>query len=112
MYSSNSRRQFVKDTSASLGLLFLPQIPKGLNSYPDRRRKIACAGGHPDDPESGCGGTLARLQAEGHEVTVIYLITAEAGIEGKDHEQAARIRKQKSVNACKILNAGKSVRLR
>jgi len=34
---------------------------------------VICVGGHPDDPESGCGGTLARYTAAGHRVTIIYL---------------------------------------
>jgi LmbE family N-acetylglucosaminyl deacetylase len=49
-------------------------------------------GGHPDDPESGCGGTLARYTAVGHTVTIIYLTRGEVGIQGKAHEEAAAIR--------------------
>ena len=30
-------------------------------------------GGHPGDPEYGCGGTVARLAAAGHEVVLLYL---------------------------------------
>ena len=35
--------------------------------------KVACVGAHPDDPESGCGGTLARYSQAGHRVTILYL---------------------------------------
>jgi LmbE family N-acetylglucosaminyl deacetylase len=69
------------------------------------KKKIVCVGGHPDDPESGCGGTLAKLVKAGHDVTVIYLTGGEAGITGKSHEQAAEIRKEEAINACAILNA-------
>ena len=55
--------------------------------------KILCIGGHPDDPESGCGGTLAKLSAAGHDVTAVYLTRGEAGIGGKSHVEAAAIRK-------------------
>jgi len=41
----------------------------------------------------------------GHEVTIIYLTTGEAGIPGKTHDEAAAIRKQEALNASKILNA-------
>jgi LmbE family N-acetylglucosaminyl deacetylase len=68
------------------------------------KKKIVCVGGHPDDPESGCGGTLAVLANAGHDVTIIYLTTGEAGIPGTSHDDAARIRKQEAINACKILN--------
>jgi LmbE family N-acetylglucosaminyl deacetylase len=69
------------------------------------KKKIVCVGGHPDDPESGCGGTLASLVQKGHEVTIIYLTTGEAGIEGKSHAEAAAIRKSEAINACEVLQA-------
>ena len=72
---------------------------------PARRLRVVCVGGHPDDPESGCGGTLARYAAAGHTVTVIYLTRGEAGIRGKAHDEAARIRSAECEAACKILGA-------
>jgi LmbE family N-acetylglucosaminyl deacetylase len=62
-------------------------------------------GGHPDDPESGCGATLARYSAAGHNVTIIYLTRGEAGIKGKTHEEAARIRTDEANKACVVLGA-------
>ena len=67
--------------------------------------KIVCVGGHPDDPESGCGGTLARYAEAGHRVSIIYLTRGEAGIRGKSHEEAAAIRSAECETACKILGA-------
>ena len=101
----NTRRQFVKHTAAGLGLLTLPALLNANPSAPMEKKKIVCVGGHPDDPESGCGGTLAKLINAGHEVTIIYLTTGEAGIPGTGHDDAARIRKQEAINACKILKA-------
>lgn len=72
---------------------------------PVSKKKIICVGGHPDDPESGCGGTLARLSAAGHDVTAIYLTTGEAGIMGKSHVEASQLRKKEAINACAILKA-------
>ena len=37
------------------------------------KMKVIVAGGHPGDPEYGCGGTIARLTALGHEVVLLYL---------------------------------------
>jgi len=34
-------------------------------STPTRNLKIVVVGAHPDDPESGCGGTMARLTDAG-----------------------------------------------
>jgi len=95
----------MKNTSAGIGLLSLPSILAAKDQVPDERKKIVCIGAHPDDPESGCGGTLAKLRNAGHGVTIIYLTTGEAGITDKTHDQAAAIRKQEAINACKILDA-------
>ena len=38
-----------------------------------RKLKIIVTGGHPGDPEYGCGGTVARFTALGHEVVLLYL---------------------------------------
>ncbi len=102
--SHNSRRAFVKTAAAGLGFLSLPSLLHGQADNDDvGKRKIVCLGGHPDDPESGCGGTLAKLIHAGHDVTIIYLTTGEAGIDGKSHNEAAAIRRQEAINACKIL---------
>ena len=102
---ANSRRQFIKGTTMGIGLLTLPGLLMADTHIATQKRKIVCVGGHPDDPESGCGGTLAKLANLGHEVTIIYLTTGEAGIPGASHDDAARARKQEAINACKILNA-------
>jgi LmbE family N-acetylglucosaminyl deacetylase len=70
-----------------------------------RTLKIVCSGGHPDDPESGCGGTLARYAELGHQVTILYLTRGEAGIRGASHEESARTRSAECAAACKILGA-------
>jgi len=101
--SSHTRRDFVKTTG--LGLLTLPALLQAHPLSASGKKKVVCFGGHPDDPESGCGGTLAKLANIGHEVTIIYLTTGEAGIEGKTHDEAAAIRKQEAINACAILKA-------
>ena len=67
--------------------------------------RIVCVGGHPDDPESGCGGTLARYAAAGHDVTIVYLTRGERGIDGKSLDEAARIRTAEADAACKIIGA-------
>ena len=35
--------------------------------------KVVVTGGHPGDPEYGCGGMVARYTDLGHEVVVLYL---------------------------------------
>jgi LmbE family N-acetylglucosaminyl deacetylase len=72
------------------------------SSYAQSKR-IVCVGAHPDDPESGMGGTIAKYISEGHQVTIIYLTTGEAGIEGVSHENAAKIRKKEAECANELL---------
>lgn len=95
----SSRRQFVATTLGTLGAMTIPV--SGFSSVP--KLKVVCVGGHPDDPESGCGGTLIRFAQAGHEVTVIYLTRGEAGIEGKSHADAATIRTKESLAACEVM---------
>ena len=68
-----------------------------------RKLKILCAGGHPDDPESGAGGTMARYAELSHDAINLYLTRGEGGIKGKSHEEAAAIRSAEIEKACAIL---------
>jgi len=72
---------------------------------PEKKLKVLVAGAHPDDPETGCGGTMLRYALAGHEVIAYYLTRGEAGIPGKTHTEAARIRTAELEKACRILHA-------
>lgn len=72
---------------------------------PSERKKILVIGAHPDDPETGAGGTMCLLADAGHEVVCVYLTRGEAGIAGKTHEEAAAIRVIESRNACAVTGA-------
>jgi len=72
---------------------------------PVRALKVVVVGGHPDDPESGCGGTIARYTDMGHKVTILYLTRGESGIDGVSMREAAHIRTAESLKACSILKA-------
>jgi LmbE family N-acetylglucosaminyl deacetylase len=102
MKNASSRRRFMKQTAAGIGFLSLPALLSA-NINATEKLKIVCLGGHPDDPESGCGGTLAKFTTAGHPVTIIYLTRGEAGIPGKSHGDAAAIRSKEALEACKIL---------
>jgi N-acetylglucosamine malate deacetylase 1 len=70
-----------------------------------KKLKIIAAGGHPDDPESGAGGTIARYADLGHDAVNLYLTRGEGGIKGKSAEEAAAIRTAEIEKACAILKA-------
>jgi LmbE family N-acetylglucosaminyl deacetylase len=64
-----------------------------------KRLKVVVAGGHPGDPEYGCGGTIARFAELGHEVILLYLNEGDWG----DTPAATRLAEAK--RACEILKA-------
>jgi len=105
-----TRRSFVKQSVAVVGPAMvaastLPLLATDDQAGAARKLKIVCVGGHPDDPESGCAGTLARYAALGHAVTIVYLTRGERGIPGKSLDEAAKIRSAESEAACKIMGA-------
>ena len=100
--SALSRRRFVGQSVAVAAAPALVGLGEPRATAP---LKIVCVGGHPDDPESGCGGALARYAASGHDVTIVYLTRGERGIDGKSLDEAARIRTAESETACRILGA-------
>jgi LmbE family N-acetylglucosaminyl deacetylase len=102
---NSSRRRFVKNSLAGIGILSSPSVFKPRSPEEKKSLKVVCVGGHPDDPESGCGGTLAKFTQAGHVVTIVYLTRGEAGIPGKSNDEAAKIRTHEAEEACKILQA-------
>jgi LmbE family N-acetylglucosaminyl deacetylase len=106
--SDVSRRDFVKRSLATVG----PAVAASALPIPSADAEpavaplnILCVGAHPDDPESGCGGTLARYAALGHTVKIVYLTRGERGVTGKSLDDAARIRTAESNDACRIIGA-------
>jgi LmbE family N-acetylglucosaminyl deacetylase len=97
--SNSSRRDFVRSSIAAPAAL-LPGQQGAKRSF-----NVLCVGAHPDDPESCCGGTLARYSALGHRVTILYLTRGERGIPGKSLDEAAAIRTAECEAACRILGA-------
>lgn len=72
---------------------------------------IVVTGGHPGDPEYGCGGTVARHTKQGHRVTLLYLNRGDDPHDGPAACAAAiaadRVtpRVQEAMAACRILGA-------
>src|SRR5713101_2181708 len=92
-----TRRSFLQE-SITLGAPVvlaanaLPLAVGGVQTAALRGLKVICVGAHPDDPESGCGGTLLRYAEAGHSVAIVYLTRGERGIRDKSLAEAARIR--------------------
>ena len=108
-----SRREFINKAAGGIGFLgtmgagaFSRDLQQNTTSNPaPGKLKIVVTGGHPGDPEYGCGGTIARYTGAGHEVVLLYLNRGEAGIDGKSYSEAGKIRSAEALQACEILKA-------
>ena len=65
--------------------------------------RIVVTGGHPGDPEYGCGGTIARFTARGHDVTLLYLNRGDPLEASSDKRPFPRV--AEATRACEILKA-------
>src|SRR5204863_3854455 len=103
--SRSTRRQFVKNTATGLGLLSLPSLLHAQKENRVEKKKIVCVGAHPDDPETGCGGTLAKLAGQSHRVSIVYLTRGEAGIKNGDGKTTSELRTAEALRASALLGA-------
>lgn len=55
------------------GALAVGALPSDASYGLQRKLKVIVTGGHPGDPEYGCGGTAALYADQGHEVVLLYL---------------------------------------
>lgn len=73
---------------------------------PSSRLKIVVTGGHPGDPECGCGGTIARYAKLGHDVVLLYLNRGQGYCaETTDPNRCGEVRTAEARKACEILKA-------
>jgi LmbE family N-acetylglucosaminyl deacetylase len=68
-----------------------------------RKLKVVVTGGHPGDPEYGCGGTVARYAAAGNDVVLLYLNRGQKACPDPDPEANPRVAEARK--ACAILHA-------
>jgi LmbE family N-acetylglucosaminyl deacetylase len=100
-----TRRQLLTTSTVAAAGTLAATVRGATPTSSSLKWKVVVAGAHPDDPETGCGGTIVRYTDQGHEVTALYLTRGEAGIRGKSHRQAAAIRTAECEKSCRILKA-------
>jgi LmbE family N-acetylglucosaminyl deacetylase len=88
-----SRRNFLAGSTA-----FVPSLAA-------KKLKVVVTGGHPGDPEYGCGGTVAKYTGLGHEVTLLYLNRGEKGCAGQTPKACGATRVAEAQKACEFLKA-------
>jgi LmbE family N-acetylglucosaminyl deacetylase len=101
-----SRRELLVQSSVLGSTLALTSVAASeISDVPTRTKalKVIVTGGHPGDPEYGCGGTVARYTDLGHEVVLLYLNKGERPDEPADRAGATRV--AEAQKACEILTA-------
>lgn len=95
-----NRREVLRGAGGLAGVAAIAASGQGATPGNDhaRKLKIVVTGGHPGDPEYGCGGTIARLGRLGHDVVLLYLNNGA-------WETSAEIRMAEAKKACEILKA-------
>ncbi len=80
------------------------QLPRAEGAGREQRKlKLIVTGGHPGDPEYGCGGTIARYTDLGHDVALLYLNRGEWPPSAAKNAGVARV--LEATKACEILKA-------
>jgi N-acetylglucosamine malate deacetylase 1 len=95
------RNLLIGASGVASGLVFgLPAMEAiAQPASPERKLKFIVTGGHPGDPEYGCGGTVARLTQLGHGVILLYLN------DGAWPPTPSSTRVAEAKRACEILKA-------
>jgi len=93
-----NRREVLKSAGLAAGAAAMKATAQSSSSQPDRKYKFVVVGGHPGDPEYGCGGTIARLTGMGHDVVLLYMNDGA-------WETSAATRIAEAKHACQILKA-------
>ncbi len=97
--------RFLSRRNLLIGSVATGSIKAASSVIPPRKLKVVVTGGHPGDPEYGCGGTVARYTDLGHEVTLLYLNRGEKGCPGKSAQACAATRVAEGEKACEILES-------
>ncbi len=101
MAAIHRRRFLVASGTVALSRVYA----RGKQTAVGRKLKVVVAGGHPGDPEYGCGGTISRYAEMGHEVTLLYLNRGEKGCAAMTNQRCGDLRTAEARNACKLLGA-------
>lgn len=106
-----SRRLFLNSACAMVALPPLVEMDRlradetstTESSAAERKLRVVVTGGHPGDPEYGCGGTIARYTDMGHEVVLLYLNKGDPA--ETPSRPASGAREKEAGKACEILGA-------
>src|SRR5438045_9334751 len=95
-----SRRSLLTTTACAVATSGLRAETSG-----PAKLKVIVTGGHPGDPECGCGGTIARYTDLGHDVVLLYLNSGQAYCGQDKSKDCGAMRTAEAEKACAILKA-------
>jgi len=94
-------------TAVAVGLPLISagteELPGQQSSTTKAKLKVVVTGGHPGDPEYGCGGTIALYSDLGHDVVLLYLNKGEGN--DKTAHDPNPVRVAEATKASEILKA-------
>lgn len=90
---------------ATPGMSALTDAQSTLQKQGMHKLKVIVTGGHPGDPECGCGGTIARYTDLGHDVALLYLNSGQAYCGQDKSQDCGAVRTAEAERACAILKA-------
>jgi LmbE family N-acetylglucosaminyl deacetylase len=103
-----SRRKMLGKTAGVAGVTLaigsgtiINQSGVVMAAEPKANLKVIVTGGHPGDPEYGCGGTIARYTDLGYQVVLLYLNEGDP----PEKQGPKGIRVGEAAKACEILGA-------
>jgi LmbE family N-acetylglucosaminyl deacetylase len=100
-----TRRKLLEGAARVAGVTLMAQRALGAQIQPVHKLKVIVTGGHPGDPEYGCGGTVARYTDQGHEVVLLYLNRGEKSCPEPAADAGRNVRVAEASDACRILKA-------
>src|ERR1041385_3564143 len=100
-----SRRKFLQKAAWAVpaAAIAAPAQADAVPGSGQEKLKVIVTGGHPGDPEYGCGGTVARYTDLGHEVALLYLNKGEWT--DKPGYDPGPVRVGEATKACELLKA-------
>ncbi len=100
-----SRRQLFGRAARLAGAAALGMGALQAGAPNGRKLRVIVTGGHPGDPEYGCGGTIARYTDQGHDVVLLYLNRGEKSCPEPPADASKNVRVGEAERACTILKA-------
>src|SRR5690606_4753331 len=76
---------------------------RSLEPVPEDWERALAVVAHPDDLEYGCAAALAKWTSQGKSIVEVLATRGEAGIDGMEPEESARVRTQEQIDSAAVV---------